>query len=415
MPTDNDSIDLACMGLTNAVKKYCKKRKRDFPSQQVQHACHILRQLTMKRHALQQGLIALEQCWNEWNSQITAETNMTHLLTHVFHHYLRLRDGMNLMSSGECRHDGDVQFARNTKFPSRLNQQSHRSDGYTKLFSSQYYSGYGWDEFFDSNVGVLQRLKLALGGKHNCWDTLLEYGAQAFESSLDQHEMACQEIQSKFDELRNRIVKDVSQHCTNVTMLTQDKTERLQVTLKGGAVLSLQRHGNDFQVHDINGCLPNGWQVPDWKRAMKYMPPTKRRRDEDGSNSTGAKKQKAKQKTCAQQAPVVDGIKVKVKKESPSVKKESVEVSLVALKGKGYADALEKSREVLEAEDAEIEKSMQTERSVDEVTELKQDVADARSKVERMKRVVVRVTQRQDEFDEEVRRRSHDANIDDVP
>jgi hypothetical protein len=71
-----------------------------------------------------------------------------------------------------------------------------RGDGYTMLYSEDLmYSAFGWDEFFDVKGGVQERLVNALarlaGGsksKTRIWDTLLERGAQLFESSLDTHE-----------------------------------------------------------------------------------------------------------------------------------------------------------------------------------------------------------------------------------
>ena len=269
---DMETIDLACTSLENAVKKYCKKRKRDAPPTDIlEHACHILRQLSLKRSCLQQGLTALESSCKEWLQAVTEET-MTSVLTHLFHQYLRLRDGLNLMTSGECRHAGDVKQAKKSKFKSQLNKQSLRGDGYTTLYSAQYYSGYGWDEFFDPNVGVLHRLQTQGRIK---WDRLLDHGGQAFESCLDQHETAVQDIQSRFESLRLQIIKDLSRHhCSKVEFLTRDKMERLQVTTKkSGLFISLQRRGKDFQLSDANGCLPNGWKVQDWKRAMAYVAP----------------------------------------------------------------------------------------------------------------------------------------------
>jgi len=344
------------------------------------------------------------------------DNNMAPALTHFFHQYLRLGDGMNLMTSGECRHAGDVQQATSTTYKSQLNQQSHCGDGYTKLYSSDHYSGYGWDEFFDSNVGVLSRLKQQLGNKTNAWNVLLDSGAQAFEACLDQHETSCHEIQSRFDQLRNTMVKDLRQHCASVTMTTRDKMERLQVTLKGdGTHVSLERRANAFQVHGAHGCLPDGWQVVDWKRAMDYTPPRNKKRvvqkrrvivdsDEDGEEVI-LKKKKTKEKSVALEVPAVDGLRVQVKNKVVPKKEETVDVSLAKLKEslEVDAEALEASREVLEAEEVGGEKSRAVyDDDIDEIVELKQNVVDARTKVERLKRVVVRVTERQDEFDEEV-------------
>ena len=338
--------------------------------------------------------------------------NIAAVLTHAFHQYLRLRDGMNLMTSGECRHAGDVKQAKNTQFLSRLNQQPERNDGYTKLYSSEHYSGYGWDEFFDPNVGVHRRLQHALGSGGNCWDNLLDYGAQSFESCLDKHEAELQVWQGRFDALRITMVKDLKQHCVQVNMITQDKMERLEVTLKGGTHVSLERRANAFQVYDSNGCLPNGWLMPDWKRAMEYSIPRennkKKRRilqDSDEEDIVVVVNNRHEPVAAA------DGLRVEVTNKADVAKGNKLEVSLDELK-KGFdvnAKALEKSREGLEAEGVGGEKPRESHGGIDETSELKHDVTDARIKVERLKRVVARIEARDDEYDEEVNTHSLDT------
>jgi hypothetical protein len=412
---DMETIDLACLGLKNAVQKYCKKRKRDPPpTDSLEHACHILRQLSTKRTCLHQGLTAFESCYSQWLQTITEET-MTSVLTHLFHQYLRLRDGLNLMTSGECRHVGDVKQAQQAKFKSRLNKQSLRGDGYTTLYSAKYYSGYAWDEFFDPNVGVLHRLQA-----HVKWDWLLDHGAQAFESCLDQHETALQEIQSKLESLRLLIIKDLSRH-GKVEFLTRDKMERLSVTTKKtGRCISLERRGKDFQLKDKYGCLPNGWKVQDWKRAMEYVapPPTKKQKEESNANAkptvvTVTKKKAPSKRRDAKPMVVTteNGLKLqiqdKIEKEGEE-EEENLEVSLNDVKEEFDVNAedLEKSREVLEAEDANggNKMSMRTnlDGEMDEKELIQQDVEEAKERVHRFKRVLARVEKRVDEFDHEV-------------
>jgi hypothetical protein len=412
---DMETVDLACLGLKKAVQKYCKKRKRDPPpSDSLEHACHILRQLSIKRTCLHQGLTAFESCYSQWLQTITEET-MTSVLTHLFHQYLRLRDGLNLMTSGECRHVGDVKQAQQSKFKSRLNKQSLRGDGYTTLYSAKYYSGYAWDEFFDPNVGVLNRLQA-----HVKWDWLLDHGAQAFESCLDQHETALQEIQSRLESLRLLIIKDLSRH-GKVEFLTRDKMERLSVTTKKtGRCISLERRGKDFQLKDKHGCLPNGWKVQDWKRAMKYVapPPTKKQKEESNANAkpavvTVTRKQAPSKRRDLKPIVVTtkNGLKLQIQdkiEEEGEEEEENLQVSLNDVKEEFDVNAedLEKSRETLEAEDANGgNKPRMTTRldgEMDEKELIQQDVEEAKEKVQRFKRVLARVEKRVDEFNNEV-------------
>lgn len=370
--TDNEAVDLACRGLEAAVIKFCRKRKRDStPAMHVvNHACHLLRQLTRKRCSLAHAVSALETCWK--SLQLDSEDTMA-LLTHVFHQYLRLRDGMNLMTSGECRHPGDVREAKKTQFPSQFRKLSHQNDGYTTLYSSKYYSGYGWDEFYNPTVGIKRRLLLALG--KDCWDTLLEYGAQAFESSLDQHaEVELPNLSSKLDQLRATMIQDLERVASNVNMVTLDKMERLEL-VKGGKHFTLERRANDFQVQDPNGCLPNNWSIADWNRALQYVPQKKRLVIQDSDDEE-------------------PGLRVRVKKKKTKASGES----LTKIKEKCHVNAqeLQESREWLEAEEAGHKQPEQ----LDEISELKQEIAEGRTKVEFLQRVLTRLKDRENDDDE---------------
>jgi hypothetical protein len=171
-----------------------------------------LASIDTQKSSFAHAVSALETCWNFLLPQQVEEdinddcntTATTLLLTHIFHQYLRIRDGMNLMTSGECRHPGDIHEAKTTKFPSQFHKLSHQGDGYTTLYSSDHYSGYGWDEFYNPHVGIKARLLRALGNKgDDCWDALLEYGAQAYETCLDHHnEVEISEITSRLDQFR---------------------------------------------------------------------------------------------------------------------------------------------------------------------------------------------------------------------
>lgn len=395
----NDVIDLACRGLEAAVKKYCRKRKRDFcPAlvHVVHHAGHLLHQLTLKQNSLAHAVSALEACWKSLLPQV--KDNTTALLTHIFHQFLRIRDGMNLMTSGECRHPGDIQEAKTTRFPSQFRNLSHQKDGYTTLYSSDHYSGYGWDEFYNPHVGIKARLLQALG--KDCWDALLEYGAQAFETSLDQHnEVEIPKITNRLDQLRLDMIRDLERIASTVTFLTRDKMERLEL-VKGGQHITLERRANDFQVQDPNGCLPSHWNAADWNRAFAYVlpeklpvlpPPKKVRRlviqdsdDEDGPPAT--------MRTV--QGVSSTGLRVRVTNKET---KTSCGSLFKIKKDEGVsAQELQESREWLEAEEA----GQQQTQEFDEVSELNQEIKEARAKVEFLQRVLGRMKGRQDDDDE---------------
>jgi hypothetical protein len=326
----------------------------------------------------------------------------------MFHQYLRIRDGMNLMTSGECRHPGDIGEAKKTKFPSQFHKLSHQKDGYTTLYSSDHYSGYGWDEFYNPQVGIKTRLLQALG--RDCWDALLEYGAQAFETSLDQHnEVEIPEIANRLDQLRLDMTRDLERIASNVTFLTRDKMERLEL-VKGGQHITLERRANDFQVQDPRGCLPNHWNAADWNRAFASVlskkipavcpPPTKIRRlviqDSDDEDGPPVAVQTVRGLSSEGGAdPISTGLRVRV----TNTKKETPCDSLFKIKQKAGVSAqeLEESREWLEAE----ESGQCQAREVDEVSELKQEIKEASAKVEFLQRVLARVKGKQDDDDDD--------------
>ena len=176
------------------------------------------------------------------------------ILKHFFIQYIHLRDGVILLTSGECRHRVDAALARRQQranaegcFLSLLDQPlrrydsladedendeegenggNRRKDGYTRLYSSKRgYSGYGWDEFHNEHAGIRRRLLEALrhlhhpsprtrgscgeGGRNDVWDTLLEYGAQGFDGAFDRHELQMKDLQRGFEAVRSRFLSDV--------------------------------------------------------------------------------------------------------------------------------------------------------------------------------------------------------------
>ena len=157
----------------------------------VDHANHVLRTLTAKRTSLKSALLAFREA-SELHVQqfLGAATGQEDrkrrqiILRNWFANYIRLRDGFVLLESGERRHphDGDLNInnnnsatttihaseaaasslSRNQKFQSKLNG-AFRSDGITRKFSSSNgYTGAGYDEVYDEDVGIKRRLLEAL-------------------------------------------------------------------------------------------------------------------------------------------------------------------------------------------------------------------------------------------------------------
>lgn len=275
-------VDDACSGLQRAVNQFIKKYQTRFrgtdnektlwmehTSKLVEHAQHILQTLTIKRRSLQHAVSALQECWrNSYQTLKNSQgSSLKSILQHILQCYIRLGDGMVLLASGECRHPGDV---KSVKFKSHLNKNQVRNDGYTILYSKDLtYSGFGWDEFFDDQFGVQARLvnalkKLSVGGaKSNIWETLLENGAQLFESSLDTHETELQLIRKSLENFKETVMRDLRILLPNnkVHFGTQDKMEYLEIR----GTFKLQRRADEFQVRDDGGVLPNGWNGRHWQ------------------------------------------------------------------------------------------------------------------------------------------------------
>lgn len=153
----------------------------------VNHACHLLRMLVTKRISLSLAASAFGQCCKDCTALLTtaASTNATSrhqtalvvriVLCHWMRQYVRLRDGIILLATGECRHEADIQMAQSESrgggegghegggfYKSHFSSKNHRKDGYTCMYSADVYSGYGLDELYDEDVGIRARLIEAL-------------------------------------------------------------------------------------------------------------------------------------------------------------------------------------------------------------------------------------------------------------
>ena len=452
-----DDVELACRGFKGAVKRYWDKYEKRLPEgsqkkkdvqrqiqQCVKHACYIVRQLSFKKRSLENGVEALEDCWKqtcnrlarqnkeeEEEEETTRETLWRLLLSHVLHQFLRLRDGLILMTSGECRHPGDTTSTSTTtsgssggaRFPSRLKSLSYCGDGYTRLYSSQNgYTGYGWDEFYNPRVGVQTRLCQCLQtlasfsssrkkkkkqntNTNEVWERLLDQGAQALESTMDQHDSAVRQLRQRLDAFRNGLERDLRRlsQSTDVVLVTQDKLERLEVTIPSTVSnkkrLVLQRQGNDFCVQDPKGVLPNQWTRQDWNRAMalpaisetnnRSNNKNKKRRiiqDDDDDKEDEENNNNSNNKVSHQ----ASGLRVKV--SSSSATSDETATSLRSIKTQLGVNAqdLESAREALELE---------TNRdSTDETVLLTESVQRLRAKASKLGRILERLERKNNDY-----------------
>jgi hypothetical protein len=296
------NADVACNGLQAAVKTFFRKYKKRFQGTSeelellqkrighlVQHAQLVLRQLTVKRISLEHAVHALRESWKDDYQATLRDSQLQNLravLEHLLQQYVRIGDGMVLLESGECRHVGDYP-QKNYRYKSQLTKNQVRGDGYTVLYSKDLkYSGFGWDEFFDNQYGVQARLMRALqklaGGKSttSIWDALLETGAQLFESSFDTHETEVQAVRKSLEAFRDTVKSDLLQLLHQfgggggkVHFATQDKMEFIEVKMRkqvaGVSSVKLQRRGDEFQLKNRDGVMPDGWNRITWKNHME--------------------------------------------------------------------------------------------------------------------------------------------------
>lgn len=281
------------------------------------HGSHILQSLVIKRRALDLGVAALEECTNQCLAALEegyACDNLQSTLQHYFTNYLRLRDGLVLLTSGECRHPGDSRQAKSTqqKYKSSFGTDSTvRGDGYTTLFSAEGgYSGTGWDEFYDEHLGARTRIVDAClgcvgvqqptpsrgwgGNRVKVWERLCELGAETFETELDAHDTQIKATEARLESVRRRFFDGVNTILARtttkraskadgrgagaggrggkLTMVTTDKFERMELqnaASLGISSLVIERRGDNFCVSDDEGVLPSDWDRRSWKEAMK--------------------------------------------------------------------------------------------------------------------------------------------------
>jgi hypothetical protein len=227
------SIQLACQSMETAVARFIKKQgKRSNPisasnegraKKAVKHFQYAVEQLFRKRTSLEFAVQAFgEVCCLDCmqaleclmgkgrcigTSRISAQQSYSYadqvnvIFSHWMEQFVRLQDCFVLLQSGECRHDTDIELCRTYAFKSQFGRDLLRKDGYTSLYSAKFYSGYGWDELFDEDVGLKSRITLALGGlskdkQNRIWNDIMDK-APTIDNLLNEFEQSIKTLFQK--------------------------------------------------------------------------------------------------------------------------------------------------------------------------------------------------------------------------
>jgi len=308
--SSNKAINTACNEFHKSVSKLILKihkskhtrgtfnSETDIELQQqatqlVEHANHVLVTLVGKRNSLEFGIVAFKELSDLYvqqfkttlnnNNSISSNANdiqkrQREILTNWFATFIRLRDGFVLLESGECRHTHDID---DSKYPSQLSG-ALRSDGQTRKFKSIFgYTGYGWDEVNDEDVGIKSRLLdtfYDIDGSKGRGFMKKQFdkdgsGAQLYEQQLDIVNDTSG-IRDEFMSAAERFVSKLNVHLSNVKststnggskkdvlkLVTDDKSERMT-----WGSLDIARQGNAFTLSDKGGSLPIGMTVDKWR------------------------------------------------------------------------------------------------------------------------------------------------------
>jgi hypothetical protein len=287
----------------------------------VRHANLVLRTLAAKRASLSNALAALRVESEDYvgrfagaasssssssspvvgkNGDDAAEGARVEIVRRWFAAYVRLRDGFVLLESGERRHDHDDDG--DDSFPSRL-RGARCSDGYTRKFKSERgYTGRGYDEAYDPQVGIrARRLLVALSKLDGRPTEVIDEelfgdetaGGGLWEKRMDEHINESKALREELNSIAEDFRNGINRHylvaarakagnggnrvVKELTLNIEDKFERIKL----GDSLDISRRGNDFSIKDKGGSLPIGMSVDDWRekfslsKKKKKMDPTR--------------------------------------------------------------------------------------------------------------------------------------------
>lgn len=219
-----------------------------------------------------------------------------------FANYVRLRDGFVLLESGERRHDHDDEddsskSSSSSSFPSKL-KGALRPDGITRKFKSDKgYTGRGYDEVYDDDVGIKRRLLQTLA-KLDCGRRSITTvdeklfddesgGATQWQMCMDEHISLSKGLREELNSIAHDFVLGINRHLLllnskktssssstktttivkKLTLNTDDKFERIKL----GDLIDISRRGNDFSIKDKGGSLPIGMSFSDWRVKFTLM------------------------------------------------------------------------------------------------------------------------------------------------
>ena len=346
----------------------------------VDHANHVLRTLTAKRTSLKNALLAFREASELHVQQFGQEDRKRRqiILRNWFANYIRLRDGFVLLESGERRHphDGDSSSSssRNHKFQSKLNG-ALRSDGITRKFSSTNgYTGAGYDEVYDEDVGIKRRLLEALsnidckGGRRRSVASINDKlfdgenygnGAQLWEGLMDEHIRDSKGLRDTLNAIQVKFVNDINNHLLNddggdhrvggrgtvkkkmkLTLVTDDKFERMTFD----DIVDIARQGNAFVLQDAGGSLPIGMTVHNWRQRFGLIPAVAEAQHSSSSSSrvekvTINKKRKVIPEDSSEDDEEDDDTTASYKKNIAATKKFTTDPAVVADSTKSTATA----------------------------------------------------------------------------
>jgi len=258
------------------LRRESNDKLRSRVQQLLDHSRHLLHQLSNKRRSLEAFLCFFEKEWNRL--EVNLEKFPIEILKHSMYAFLRCQDSFILLTSGECRHEYDMKLAMTTNFRSRLSTLQERDDGYTVLYkNTAIYSGFGFDEFNNEIVGIRALLVKDLKRYHkNPWDFIeRKGGTELLETLLDQHEREMKELQNGLQSLKRKMIDNINKRLKpkNLKFATQDKMERLSLSIKGQNI-DLERRANSFQI--LGPLLPAEKQKPeDWNSFALKLKKTK--------------------------------------------------------------------------------------------------------------------------------------------
>jgi len=376
-----ETIALAIRTIEKGVGRILKRRDHN-PNEKsrhriqklIEHAKHTLVELFNKRRSLRSFLRWFQKEWIR--IEVDLAKYPVQILQHSMQHFLRCQDAFILLTSGECRHEYDMKLAKTTKFRSRLSTLQEREDGYTVLYKDTgLYSGYGFDEFNNEVVGIRALLVKELKRYHKSpWEYLeRQGGTELLESLLDRHERETKELQHSLQSLKRVMIENITKRLKpkNLKFATQDKMERLYLSIKGQTI-DLERRADSFQIE--GPLLPNKNIRPeDWHsfsfeieretNESRSIPPSKKQKrrrivdsdsddgDGDGIDGVRNKNGKKSNNASAQSAAAKSsGLVVRVDASSTNAEKEDSLATIKSQVGVNTHD-LEQAREILEEED----------------------------------------------------------------